>query len=293
MTERSIPFIPPLAAANRANANPETLQVKTQTRRMRGLNVINQFPDDIDFVGKYIDDTGSFVAQFNYAKLSNNQFDKVYLKNSNGLIKCPYGVPGDLLYIKEEHYAFGNWNLTGAKTKKGADKWAFKADPNYPIRFNDNPPPNHGISVDKTGKLNWFKRNSLHMPKAYAAQWLIIENIRVERLQDISEADAIQEGIKSVVFRDGDVLYNDYNYPNGTRGFRTPQDSFKTLIQSIHGTNIWSHNPWVWVIDYWPLSFDGRPSESFIKSAREQILSDSAHHSLSEGVAKVETTNQP
>ncbi|WP_421977109.1 hypothetical protein [Roseivirga seohaensis] len=268
MTERSILFSPPLAAANRANANPKTPQVKTQTRRLAGLEAVNKKPDQWALDKISIDEKGKLIADF---------IDSGYFVNDFEHIKCPYGVPGDLLYIKEEHYAFGNWNLTGAKTKKGADKWAFKADPNYPIRFNDNPPPNPGISVDKTGQLNWFKRNSLHMPKAYAAQWLIIENIRVERLASISEADAIQEGIRLLGNENEgwwDVDYKNYLIPSELTGLTNPVSSFKTLIQSIHGTDIWSHNPWVWVIDYWPLSFDGRPSESFIKSAREQIYTD-------------------
>jgi hypothetical protein len=262
--ERSIGFKPTLAAANRANANPDSLQVKSQTRRLSGLNIINETPDKWKLRSLNFDD---FLTDGKGAFAIFNDCHSV-LKTTY----CPYGVPGDLLYVKEEHYAFGSWKPTGTLTKNGADKYAFIPETKYPIRFNDNPPPNPGTSVDKSGKLNWFKRISLHMPKKYAVQWLMIKSIRVERLANISEADAIQEGIHAVVFRNGDVLYNDYNYPTGLRGFSTAKHSFKSLIQSIHGPTIWEQNPWVWVIEYMPMSYNGRPTDEAIRNAQIQIF---------------------
>ena len=68
-----------------------------------------------------------------------------------------------------------------------------------------------------------------------------ITNIRVERLQDISEEDCIKEGI----IKDGDVFaYNDYE------GFKTARLAFAALIDKVCGESTWLYNPWVFVYEF-------------------------------------------
>jgi hypothetical protein len=87
---------------------------------------------------------------------------------------------------------------------------------------------------------------SIFMPKAAARIWLEITNIKVERLQDISEEDAIKEGIedltngKKLSFRD----YLNNKHP------LTAIASFKSLWQSINGKESWNANPFCWVIEF-------------------------------------------
>lgn len=71
----------------------------------------------------------------------------------------------------------------------------------------------------------WKWRPSIFMPKEACRLWLKVTNVRVERLQSISEADAKAEGFDSV-------------------------DSFFALWQKINGTESLAANPWVWVYEF-------------------------------------------
>jgi hypothetical protein len=89
---------------------------------------------------------------------------------------------------------------------------------------------------------------SIHMPKEAARIFLRVMGIRAERLQDISEEDAIAEGIEIVKENVPVIPYKDYlgkyNY------YSNPINSFKSLWQSINGEQSWEHNPYVWVIAF-------------------------------------------
>ena len=76
-----------------------------------------------------------------------------------------------------------------------------------------------------------------------------ITNIRVERLQDISEADSLKEGI----WRDDNLglegtTYCYHGFANSS--FRTPQDAYASLINRISGKGTWESNPYVFVYDF-------------------------------------------
>ena len=104
----------------------------------------------------------------------------------------------------------------------------------------------------------WKKMSSIHMPKKAARIFLEVTNVRVERLQDISEADAISEG---VFF---DKTFKKYDcYLCGTEKwhkqenimcedgfFDNPKESFQSLWESINGIDSWKANPWVWVYEF-------------------------------------------
>ena len=99
------------------------------------------------------------------------------------------------------------------------------------------------------------------MPKWAARIWLEITGVRVERLQDISEKDAIAEGIERTEDFFGCPCWRDYSEPEGLDASVCPDDpigSFQTLWESIGGD--WDANPWVWVVDFKVLSTTGRPA---------------------------------
>ena len=76
-----------------------------------------------------------------------------------------------------------------------------------------------------------------------------ITNIRVERLQDISEEDCIAEG----VWRDDNVGLEGMTYwyhGLANSSFRTPQQAYASLIDRISGKGTWESNPWVFVYDF-------------------------------------------
>src|SRR5690606_3728284 len=97
---------------------------------------------------------------------------------------------------------------------------------------------------------------------------------RVERLQDISEEDAVAEGV--IEFEDG--YYKNYFTKKGLResdGVEclTAIASFQTLICQINGLNTWDSNPWVWVVKFRVLSTTGRPTDAAIQTAYQSITS--------------------
>lgn len=151
----------------------------------------------------------------------------------NGIINCPYGRRGDRLYIKEPHYLFGKWYKNG-KTATGRQKWRFIYDKTPGVRFPDNKPEH--ICIDKV-QIGWFKRSALFMPKWAARNWLEITGIRVERLRDINEEDAMAEGC------------NPYMLPchPDVSPFKA---GYSQLWESINGAGSWEANPWVWVIEF-------------------------------------------
>jgi hypothetical protein len=124
---------------------------------------------------------------------------------------CPYGKAGDLLWVRET--------------------WA---------PLGDYPKCNYSFMYKADTELSYSKwKLSIHMPKDAARIWLQVEDVRVERLHDITKDDAIAEGI-----RDGDPM---------------PVIQFKNLWQSINGPESWEQNPFVWVIKFKVLSTTGKP----------------------------------
>jgi hypothetical protein len=83
---------------------------------------------------------------------------------------------------------------------------------------------------------------SIFMPKEACRIRLKIKNIRVERIQDISEEDVIAEGIESKNGVYFDYLSNNY--------CRRPIQSYLTLWTKINGKDSWDQNPWVWCIEF-------------------------------------------
>lgn len=155
-------------------------------------------------------------------------------------IKCPYGKPGDILYVRE---AFGI-TYSSFKLKKSV---FYKADdPEIPPRTT----------------FKW--KPSIHMPKSAARIFLEIVDIKVERLHDLSEEDAKAEGLEDDNHRCGGFGY----YESGGEiqecnclAFEYPPliEGFKYLWQSINGN--WDKNPWVWVVSFKVISTTGNPKK--------------------------------
>ena len=142
-------------------------------------------------------------------------------------IKCPYGEPGDLLWVRE------TWQTAQSNTFYLAD------------------------GEVQSAVFKW--RPSIHMPKEAARIWLQVEEVRVERLQAISEEDAIAEGVTS----NFNPLFQEwryYDYMDIESEWRSAVSSFRSLWYKINGIESWHENPWVWVIKYKVLSTTGKPS---------------------------------
>jgi hypothetical protein len=139
--------------------------------------------------------------------------------------KCPYGKVGDLLWVRE---TFGQ-GVSG--------KFYYKAD--------------KGIA-DKI-VLSW--KPSIFMPKDAARIWLRITDVRVEKLGEITEGDAVAEGI-SIQSTGYYCWHPDESLVDSAC---EAGDAFRKLWQSINGHDSWNANPWVWVIEFEVLYKTGRP----------------------------------
>ena len=97
-------------------------------------------------------------------------------------------------------------------------------------------------------RIKW--KPSIHMPKEAARIFLEVTNVRVERLQDISEEDAIAEGIKKTWINDDIKQCKFKNYINDGKGSKSAIDSFFSLWKKINGEDSLNVNPLVWVYEF-------------------------------------------
>ncbi|MCO6445826.1 MAG: hypothetical protein J5J04_17280 [Anaerolineae bacterium] len=195
-------------------------------------------------------------------------------KEDNGLrkiinaVRCPYGQPGDRLWVREK-WRIGAWNEDkGAWAIDYFDgprrEWLTDPDDDDGERFNamwqqccdelhakgiypsdggDRTEPRYHWKPGES-PLRW--RPSIHMPRWASRITLEIAAVRVERLQDISEADARAEGIT-----DGGCLNCGQHEPCGCNNpAPAPRDTFAGLWREINGDGAWDANPWVWVVEF-------------------------------------------
>ncbi len=131
---------------------------------------------------------------------------------------CPYGKVGERLWVRETHLAHIDDREVVIYQEQNKDE-----------RF---------------AKL-WKTVPSIHMKRKHSRILLEITDVKVERLQDISDMDSIREGVKKV----DKYSFKDYVDPDINR-YSTPRLSFMSLWESINGKDSWSANPWVWVVSF-------------------------------------------
>ena len=78
-----------------------------------------------------------------------------------------------------------------------------------------------------------------------------ITNVRVERLQDISDEDCLREGVDEFVLRKGDgTRRTKYSFKGADNIYLSPRDAFAALIDKVSGKGTWESNPWVFVYEF-------------------------------------------
>lgn len=204
---------------------------KTQTRRIVSADVA----EALDFLGGHADDepaTGEDVRiHWGQADDDDGKIGKAQWLAS--CAECPeegvieigagYGQPGDRLWVRESHMSLDNRDGGRIITyKAGGPDFVFRAG------AGDD---------DWRGHSKWTP--SIHMRREYSRILLEITNVRVERVQEISETDAIAEGTTPSLV--GDAL-DHLKYRAG----------FQTLWESINAARGfgWDVNPWVWVVEF-------------------------------------------
>jgi hypothetical protein len=211
---------------------------KTQTRRLRGLENVN------DHQGRPLRLIGD-SRSCDHPRPAIKYDDRIWFwwTEGNGTwdklvaVRCPY-KPGDVLWARETLIQNGELGLEYFANREPIDESLIP---------NDYGP--YG------GSYSFRNIPNIHMPKWASRIWERITDIRVERLQDITEADAIAEGV--VKFPEG-YIFESYTFDGVCTSAIA---SYHTLWESINGAGSWDLSPWVWVITTEILSTTGRPKE--------------------------------
>ena len=169
-------------------------------------------------------------------------------------ILCPYGQTGDRLYVRE------TWRPKGHNFPTG-----------FPYEYKATAEQD-GVPVDEPWKSSMF------MPKKAARIWLKITDIRVGRVQDITEDDVKAEGVRVPVSESNSVLwcltdkYPPHDYmPEGILREGNKSKVTSKMIFKAHFASLWDSinqkrgygwesNPWVWIVEFKTISINGRPS---------------------------------
>lgn len=175
---------------------------------------------------------------------------------------CPYGIPGDHLWLKETWQEvfyddipsgrpLGPQGSMGSMTMRDRRSNAiYKADGSFP----DHP---------EYGKLLW--RPSIFMPRWASRIMLLVKAVRVERLQDITEADAIAEGAYMQGKVGDDPTADNWTMTGEGWRYASAREAFAHFWDSLGNRRsgfTWADNPWVWVIE-----FEKLPAPDFTAAA--------------------------
>lgn len=170
-------------------------------------------------------------------KLDNNSYYSKGQVSINVLMEqntvaedfCPYGKIGDLLWVRENF----SYHRPYVSDYLPIDRGQEIANADIGVHCWADGNPEYG---------DWGRiRPSIHMPRWASRLTLEIGNIRIEKLQSISESDALAEGCKGYIY---------HGLPRSPNPAYSNQDIFYLLWKSINGLESWEKNPYVWVIEF-------------------------------------------
>lgn len=207
MKERPILFSAPMVRAIREDR-------KTQTRRVVKPS---KLPD------------GNWMVETIGGTHKITHWDNDTAETS--ILTCPYGQPGDFLWVRETWMPDAPHDGTWAATSFYGCKNSPLSD--IPERFRTPAHCLYRASWTGNDLVGW--KPSIHMPRWASRITLEITGVRVERLWDISDSDSLAEGI----------------YPTSTGLYPgSPKAVYRKLWESINGPGSWEANPFVWVLEF-------------------------------------------
>lgn len=139
---------------------------------------------------------------------------------------CPYGVPGDHLWVRETHFVCASRRKT---FYRATDPDARIFSPGF---------LGHGVNAPL---VSWTP--SIFMRRDVCRLMLEVTDVRVERLNNISDEDCLAEGVTpDALMRTQEQIYG--------AGWDTPKRAYQDIWESINGGASWTANPWVWVVSF-------------------------------------------
>lgn len=152
------------------------------------------------------------------------------------VFKCPYGQVGDQLWVREAFVLEETNQLSPGCIFRLLDEPGEFGD--YLVPHYRATEPDCGLADpdgDDGESMKW--KPSIHMPRWASRLSLEITDVRVERLQEISESDAKAEGV--------DITGIGHSPPQ-----RKHQRAYAILWNKINGPGSWEANPWVWALTF-------------------------------------------
>lgn len=169
-------------------------------------------------------------------------FEPAFLALPGNSDLCPYGQPGERLWVRETWAADAQLDAVAPRDLSQGEPILYPAD--AAIRTT-------GCAMISPGRY----RPSIHMPRWTSRILLEITGVRVERLQDGEgetdfESRYVSEGIHRVHHGDGAHYYHPFKNQPGPGNWADPFDAWRELWVSINGADSWNANPWVWVVEF-------------------------------------------
>ena len=158
---------------------------------------------------------------------------------------CPYGQPGDRLWVRE------TWRAV--ELDNGNDGILYKADNHFKSIENSQAAADLWCDAYADRKYGNKWRPSIFMPRWASRILLEVTDVRVERVQEISDEDARKEGVQDICHC-GDYIeshgYHSGHSPTPMDGYAA--NEFSILWDSINAKRgyPWESNPWVWVVGF-------------------------------------------
>jgi len=153
---------------------------------------------------------------------------------------CPYGRPGDRLWVRETWYCDHFEVMRGPYLKPDDLNVSEAIDDGTLVYAAD------GLTPYEADQPIW--KPSIHMPRWASRILLEITDVRVERLQAISDKQAMAEGVR--LYADHAALGDWYHVEGKETYSADPRKSFELLWSSINGPTAWDANPWVWAVEF-------------------------------------------
>lgn len=148
-------------------------------------------------------------AIYNDASIHTNLISR----SGDQRIHCPYGKPDDRLWVRETFFDTAPFKSAPIFLGRG-ERFAYRADDEF------------------IGCHKW--KPSIHMPRRACRILLEVTAVRVEQLHDISDRDALAEGVDRT--------------NTSIPGYAI--ERYRRLWESINGASSWGANPWVWVVEF-------------------------------------------
>ncbi|PRA33761.1 hypothetical protein [Pseudomonas poae] len=175
-------------------------------------------------------------------------FEPAFLALPGNADLCPYGQPGDRLWVRE------TWYCDHFEVQKGPYlQPADMHDLDQSREDGELVYAADGLAPYEQEQPTW--KPSIHMPRWASRILLEITGVRVERLQDgegstAFESRYIAEGINRIHQGDGDYAFHPFKSEPGPGSWTDPFDAWRELWVGINGAESWNSNPWVWVVEF-------------------------------------------